>query len=285
MSRSYGISNLMSGIIEDIEISHLNQPSNPVRLTIDRLEELANSIQKQGLLNPLIVRIKDSNTFEIVAGTRRYHACKMLGWRKLPCHVVNLDDKESFVASLIENVQRQSMNVLEEAMAYKRFVDNSGWGGITELATNLGKSISYVTKKIQLLDLPPAVLDSVKDSSLKPSIAEELCTVKDKGNQEMLAGIITKQHLSFRRSRTLVKSNELFTQYGKSEIEIRTEKIIKTLDKGITVLRVAMNRMSELIGNNEDNEVIVTKLMHHKNLLHEQIDDLIKEKKKASRVR
>ncbi len=285
MSRLYGTSDFMPGIIEDVDVSRLKQPANPLRLTFEGIEDLASSISQKGILNPLTVRARDSETFEIVAGTRRFRACKMLGWRKIPCHIVNLDDRESFVVSLMENVQRHSISVLEEGKAYKRYIDDFGWGGITDLAANLGKSVSYVTKKVQLLDLPQSVLDSIRDSALKPSIAEELCSVKDRENQSMLAEIITKKNLSFRGSRTLIKSYGVDMQRMKTKNEIKTEKIIKTLDKGITALRIAMNRISELIERNEDNDFIVRKLMHHKNLLHEQIDDMMREKRKAARDR
>lgn len=283
MSKLYGVSNYMAGILEDIEVSRLNQPVNPVRLSIDGIEELANSIKRQGLLNPLTVRIKNSQNFEIVAGTRRFHACKLLGWRKIPCHVVSLDEKESFEVSLIENIQRHSMNAFEEAKAYKRYISDFGWGGITDIATKIGKSPSYITKKIQLLDLHPSVLESVVDSTLKSSIAEELCSIKDKTNQVMLAEVITTQKLSFRKSRRLMKSYELYPNNTKSKDEIRIEKITKSFDKAIVSLRISMNRLAEVIENNTENDFIVKTLMYHKNLLHEQIDSLIKDKRKTAK--
>lgn len=278
MSRTYRTSDVLSGIIEDIDIFCLKQSVNPLRLKIEGIEELAGSIKQKGLLNPLTVRISDSQTFEIVAGLRRFQACRMLGWRKLPCHVVNLDEKESFVVSLIENIQRHSLSVIEEAMAYKRFVESFGWGGMTEIANSLGKSTSYVTKKIQLLDLPQPVLDSVVDATLKPSIAEELCSIKDEENQTALAQIIVEQKLSFRKTRQLVKLYELDSPYAKTKNEIRTEKITKSFDKAITALRLAMSRIVELTENNSEDDFLVKKLMYHKNLLHEQIDELIREK-------
>ena len=109
-----------------------------------------------------------------------------MGWRKITCHVVELDDKEAFEVSLTENVQRKTLNPLEEARAFKTYVSDFGWGGASDLAIRLGKSASYVTKRIRLLELPTDVLDSITDSVIGTSVAEELCSVKDKSKQSEL---------------------------------------------------------------------------------------------------
>ena len=81
----------------------------------------------------------EDGEYEIVAGTRRYNACKMLGWRKILSHVVELDDKDAFEVSLIENIHSKNLNSIEEARAFQDYVTNYGWGGISELATRLEK--------------------------------------------------------------------------------------------------------------------------------------------------
>lgn len=286
MSRIFSNSSTTLGIIEDLEIAHLKQPVYPLRSHMEDIEDLADSIMQKGLLQPLVIRISDTQSFEIVAGCRRYHACKMLGWRKIPCHVVELDERESFEVSLMENLQRNSLNVLDEARAYKKYVVEFGWGGVTELAKKTGKSTSYITKKIQLLDLPKAVLTSIENSSLSPSIAEELHSVKDLEKQAKLAEIIADNKLSFRKSRKLLQEQKIFQDklLQTASLSLQTEKAVRVLDRAIVALRIAMTRIGTMAENFEDDLVLKT-LMHHKNMLHEQIGMLIKEKKQISKSR
>ena len=100
-----------------------------VRSTIT---ELSKSIKEKGLLHFITVRAKGRG-YEIVAGNRRYLACKMLGWRKIPCLIVELDDREAFEISLIENIQRRTINPIEEAHAFKNYTLDFGWGGVSDL--------------------------------------------------------------------------------------------------------------------------------------------------------
>ncbi len=103
-------SKIIPGIIEDVDISrHKHSPYS--RSGLSDAYDLANSINQKGLLQPIVVRPKEEY-FEIIAGNRRVHACKLLGWKKIPCHIVELNDREAFEASLIENIQRQTLNPL-----------------------------------------------------------------------------------------------------------------------------------------------------------------------------
>ncbi len=88
------------GVIEDVEVSKINIPSYCLRSNLGDINDLAQSIKQKGLLQPIVIRTKREN-FEIVAGNRRYYACKSLGWRKIICHIVELDDKAAFEVSLI----------------------------------------------------------------------------------------------------------------------------------------------------------------------------------------
>ena len=105
------------------------------------VEDLADSIKKIGLLQPIVVRTTEgSEGFEIVAGNRRYSACRQLGWRKITCHIVELDDKGAFEIALAENVQRQTLNPVEEGLAFRKYVNEFGWGGVSELAQKISES-------------------------------------------------------------------------------------------------------------------------------------------------
>ena len=137
-------------------------------------------------MQPIVVRTKKTY-FEIVAGNRRYQACHSLGWRKIACHVVEIDDKTAFEVSIAENVQRNTLSALEEGMAFKKYVTDFGWGGVTELAQKISKSPTYVCKRIKMLELPSAILDLIAGSSINVATAEELLYINNESKQSELA--------------------------------------------------------------------------------------------------
>ena len=286
MSKFYSASPIILGVIEDVEVGRIRPSSSCYRLVQTEIDELICSIKEKGLLQPIVVRSK-GKYYEIVAGNRRYNACTTLGWRKIVCHVVELTDKEAFEVSLIENMQRRNMDPIEEAHAFKNYVLTFGWGGISELAAKIGKSISYVDKRIRLLELPNDILDSIFKFEINKSAAEELLSIRDNHRQSKLAQIIREKRLSSRQARELVKNMEDGSIYDFDEKWIFREKFVdidrktqKSFDKSIVALRVAMNTLSTIIEYIEDNWIVYETLMQHKNMLHTQIDLLIKEKRK-----
>jgi ParB family chromosome partitioning protein len=250
------------------------------------MDELICSIKEKGLLQPIVVRSK-GKYYEIVAGNRRYKACTTLGWRKIVCHVAELNDKEAFEVSLIENVQRRNLDPIEEAHAFKNYVLTFGWGGISELAAKIGKSVSYVDKRIRLLDLPADILDSIFKSEINRSAAEELLSIRDTHVQSKLAQVIRERRLSSRQARELVKVGEEGSVYDFDDKQTFQNKLVnidrmtqKSFDKSILAIRYAMNTLSTIMEYVEDNWIVYEILMQHKNMLHSQIDLLIKEKRK-----
>jgi ParB family chromosome partitioning protein len=279
----------MLGIIEDVEISKLRPSEFGYRHELGDPAELSYSIREHGLLQPILVRSKDEGYFEIIAGHRRLQACKRIGWRKIICHIIEADDKHAFEISLTENMQRKSLNPIEEAMAYKKYVVNFGWGGISDLAAGLGKSPSYIDKRIRLLDLPSEVLDSISKSSICTSTAEELLSIRDSKKQSELASLVRRNNLSSRETREIIKNNNnihpvydynINDQIYEDKISDIDERTQRYFDKAIIALKVAMNKISGVIVESQENWIINETLMHHKNMLHSQIDLLIKEKMK-----
>lgn len=277
----------MPGIVDDLDVSRLKQsPPYPRSKSSDACD-LANSINQRGLLHPIVVRTKEEY-FEIIAGNRRFEACKLLKWRKIPCHILELDDREAFEASLIENIQRQSMNPLEEANAFRTYVDDFGWGGVRQLAQRLGKHPSYITKRIKLLDLPSDVRDSVTKSIISPSAAEELLSL-DKSQQSEIATLIGDRHLSIASIRSILRSrkNNHTIEFERSisqKADSEQIKFSKSFDKCIIGLRIGMNRIRQEIEDNQDNWVMYEILMQHNTMIHSQIDLLIKQKQKRKRA-
>ncbi|HKI08446.1 MAG TPA: ParB/RepB/Spo0J family partition protein [Nitrososphaeraceae archaeon] len=284
-------SNALLGVIDDIPISKLRAPKSQLRSLAMNLDELVGSIRQRGLLQPIVVRGLEDQYYQIIAGYRRYQACKRLSWRKITCNIVELDDKGSFELSLIENIQRETLNPIDEARAFKIYISEFGWGGVSDLAKKIGKSPSYVTKRIELLDLPSEVIQSVVDSTVLPSIAEELYGIKDPAKQSELAHLIAQRHLSLRRVRELIDRAsqndydcEISSQYQDREDRIR--RIERAFDKSITALKITLDRMSMIIGAIEDDDWAITQiLLEHKNMINNQINILLKEKRKYNFVR
>lgn len=213
------------------------------------------------------------------------HACKSLGWRKIACHIIELEDKQAFEIALIENLQRKTLSPLDEAKAFKAYVSDFGWGGVSELSLRVGKSISYITKRIKLLNLPSDILESITHHTIDVSVAQELFAIKDKTKQSSLASLIADRKLSFRKARELLKhddtTNEIdFDSYYKGAYIDHITIAQKSFDKSITALRIAMNTIGEVISNIENDWILFEVLMQHKNMLNAQIDILIREKKK-----
>jgi ParB family chromosome partitioning protein len=284
MLRSGQYENELIRSIEDIDISNIFQSLNPLRNGSNSVIELADSISKIGLLSPILVRITEAGKFEIVAGSRRFKACKSLGWKKIQCHIVELDDRGSFEASIIENIQRNTLNIIEEGLAFRKYVNEFGWGAASELAHKLSKSSSYVSKRIRLLQLPEDVIRLICDSEISVSTGEELLSLKERAKQSKIAAMAANNRISSKSLREIIKGEkphlddfEIFTYQSNTD---NLEKSLKTIDKSIIALRIALNRLGTLIETIEDNWVLYEILMNHKNTLHSQVDLLIREKKK-----
>jgi ParB family chromosome partitioning protein len=130
--------NQLAGIVKDINISQIVESKYTIRIsTKEEIEELSASIFEKGLLNAIIVRHRNESIYEIVAGNRRFEACKKLGFRRISCQVIELDDKGAFEVSLIENIQRKTLYPIEEAHAFKKYVSEFGWGGASDLSQKI----------------------------------------------------------------------------------------------------------------------------------------------------
>ena len=274
----------------DLNISELRPPLNQIR-EVDNLNGLMRSILEKGLLQPVIVRmINDKNYYEIVAGYRRYSACKKLGWKKIPCQILDLTDIEAFEISIVENVQRKTLNPIDEAKAFKKYVYDNGWGSVSALASKLGKSVAYITKRIMLLDLPSDVTKAINENLLVPSIAEELFSIKKEEEKSKLAKLIIEKHMTINSVRIMVKEMMMSDIDGNNESKIEMNKTdnkirARSFDRTIISLRIAMNRIASIITDAEDDWILYEILMQHKRRLHEQIDIVIKQRKKSFFIR
>jgi len=280
----YKYTNQLNGSLEEIDIVNIDLSTHQLRASFGNLDELAESIRKIGLLQPIVVRANSSNNFEVVAGNRRLKACKALRWSRIACYLVELDDKQAFEASIIENLQRNTLNPIEEGLAYRKYVQEFGWGGLSELAEKLSKSTGYVCKRIKLSQLPKDMADLISKSEIKVSIGEELLPIRDKDIQSELTEIIQERQLSSRMVRKLVKKignknlNEDLLYHFNDSTEY--DKICRIFDKMINSIRLLIKKLATIIESVEDKWIFYDTLMQHKHILHEQIDLLIKERRK-----
>lgn len=272
------------GSIEDVDVSEISPSRYAVRSVVERVDELARSIRRFGLLQPIIVRANKAS-FEIIAGNRRFRACKILGLKKVSCHIVELDDKSAFEVSLVENVQRNTLNPIEEGLAFRKYVHEFGWGGISELGQKISKSPSYISRRIKLVNLPQNILDLISQSSIDITTVEELLPVEDNHMKSMLTELIRNKNLSSRAVRKLVKNintkdienDSIFIQIDSTN---RYTQLCKSFDKAIIALRIAIKKLATMIEKIEDNWMFHDMMMQHKHLLHSQVDLLIKQKYK-----
>jgi ParB/RepB/Spo0J family partition protein len=203
--------------IEPLELSLLVPAGKQVRTDLGDLRELCASIREHGLLMPVLVRPMGSR-FEVICGNRRLEACRRLMKRYVDCIVRDLSDQTSFEISLVENIQRQTLSPLEEARAFRSYVSNFGWGGITNLASRIGKSEEYVSHRILLLDLPKKILVKIEQRLIGPSQAQELLWFKEEPLRDQVLDRLEKEKLSVAEIRQIRK--ELESQAPSPSVEL-----------------------------------------------------------------
>ena len=168
------------------------------------LSELAESISKHGLLQPLLVRPLPLGGYQIVAGERRYRACRMAGITEVPVIIRELGDTETMEIALIENLQREDLTPIEEALGYQVLIDEPGFSQ-EEVAQSVGKSRPAIANSLRLLKLPQSILDLVSDGKISAGHARALLTLEDERLMQELAEEIIKKDLSVRQVEKICK--------------------------------------------------------------------------------
>lgn len=149
----------------------------------ESLEELAGSIKKHGLIQPVTVRYIGDKRFELITGERRLRASKLAGIEEIPSYVREVNDEDIISFALIENIQREDLNPIEIAMGYKRLIDECNYTQ-AEVAEKVGKNRTTITNTLRLLNLPPFIQAALRDSKLSMGHARALINVENHGIQE-----------------------------------------------------------------------------------------------------
>ena len=196
------------GAAEMLPINDIEPRKDQPRKVFDReaLQALADSISEYGVLQPIIVRQNATlpNLYEIIAGERRWRAAKMAGKTEIPAVILDGDDLKIAQVSLIENIQREDLNPVEEAMAYDMLIDKFDLTQ-DQVAKQVGKSRSAITNALRLLDLPEDVLEMLRSGELSAGHARALLGLKNAEEIVPLAIKITNKDLSVRETESLVK--------------------------------------------------------------------------------
>ena len=166
-----------------INISEIKANKNQPRKDFkkEELEELASSIKSQGVLQPIVVRKKEDQQYEIIAGERRWRGAQIAGLHEIPALVKTMTDNEAQEAALIENIQRENLNAVEEARAYKKLLENQNTGH-DSLSLIIGKSKSHISNMIRLLELDDEILNYIIEGRLSMGHARALIGVPNANN-------------------------------------------------------------------------------------------------------
>ena len=192
--------------IAHLKLSLIDPKSDQPRKHFDKesLEQLSVSIIENGLLQPILVRAYGEGRYQIIAGERRFRASKLAGLTEIPAIVLDKDDRRAAQIALIENVQREDLNPVEEALAYKSLAEEYDMTQ-EELSLKVGKSRSAIANTVRLLDLPDEILTLVASGELSAGHARTLLGVKDHDNMLLLAERAVEFDLSVRQLEEEVK--------------------------------------------------------------------------------
>ncbi|MGI6143042.1 MAG: ParB/RepB/Spo0J family partition protein [bacterium] len=196
----------------------------------DKLEELARSISLHGVLQPVVVRDVIGG-YELVAGERRWRACKLAGLEIIPAIIRDFSDSEMMEIALIENLQREDLNPLEEAAAYRRLLDEFGLTQ-EELSQRIGKSRSHIANILRLLQLPPEIQDYVSRGTISMGHARTLLGLEKAAQQLEACGLVVERGLSVRETEALVQRLKAGNR-SRKERPVEKEPYIMALESSL----------------------------------------------------
>ncbi|MCE7785453.1 ParB/RepB/Spo0J family partition protein [Staphylococcus xylosus] len=202
----------------------------------NKIKELAESIEEHGLLQPIVVRPIEEDMFEIIAGERRFRALQTLNKTHADVIIRYLDDEETAVVALIENIQRENLSVIEEAEAYKKLLD-IGDTTQSELAKSVGKSQSFIANKLRLLKLDPKVIGRLRESKITERHARAMLSLSEEDQVDLVETVIS-QKLNVKQTEARVKQ-----KLGPEKVKARRFEF----EKDLTDAREAVGQSLESI--------------------------------------
>ena len=240
-----GQSNSNQRSVKDIEVSKIKPGRFQPRSNFDKdkLAELTESIKKQGVLSPILVRELGLNEFEVIAGERRLRSSKMAGLETIPCLVDQKKDEDALISALIENLQREDLNPVEEAKGLDRLKREFGLTQ-DEVASSTGKARSTIANSLRILSLPTLVLDMLSSGKIEKGHAKLLASMQPNKAEEVAKKII--------KDRLTVRDLSNLSLKSKSKLNSRSKQ------KDTDVLNIE-KEMSEIFGHKIEIEAKNTK--------------------------
>jgi ParB family chromosome partitioning protein len=171
----------------------------------DRLQELADSIDKHGLIQPITVRYIGEKRFELISGERRLRASKLAGIEEIPAYIREVNDEDIMSYALIENIQREDLNPIEVALGYQRLIEEAGYTQ-AEVAERVGKNRTTITNMLRLLNLPAFIQAGLRDEQISMGHARALIPVEDEEDQEEIYNKIIDNGYSVRKTEKAVRA-------------------------------------------------------------------------------
>lgn len=227
-----------------LRISSIQPRKDQPRRVFDEesLRQLSESIAAYGLIEPVAVREAPGGFYELIAGERRWRAAKAAGLSEIPAVIISADDRKAAEMALIENVQREDLNPVEEAQAYKKLIADYDLTQ-EQVANAVGKSRSAIANTMRLLDLPPKCLEFLSSGMLSEGHAKVLMALKDEKSAVEAAELIVTRQLSVRETEILVK--KLLKQ---AELDNEEQEDIQTAPIKVNYTRVLEDKAARLLG-------------------------------------
>lgn len=233
--------------VEQIDVNMIRPNPYQTRTNIKKipLEDLSESIRDYGILNPISVRKISDNTYEVVAGERRLMASKMCGHEKIPAIILNANERDLAIMTLVENVQREELNFLEEAQGYLDIIEKQGLTQ-DQLAKKIGKSQSTIANKIRLLRLPDEIKKILLENCLTERHARALLRLHDKKLQFKILEYVSRKSLNVKRTEDLIeRAIERYSLNEKNERLGSFTRSIKDVRIFTNTINQAINAMRE----------------------------------------
>lgn len=256
-----------------IRLADIRPRADQPRKSFDQeaLEQLARSIAEHGLIQPIVVRKSLGGFYEIIAGERRWRASKLAGLEEVPTIILDSDDLKTAEISLIENIQRENLNAIEEALAYRMLIETYS---LTQesVAQRVGKSRTAVTNSLRLLDLPDSVSTLVAEGKLSAGHARALLGLDDKDIIHQIALEVAEKELSVRETEELVRrlnkpravKNPVVSEENDSEpdyVAILEKKVRQTIGRRVKIVSGKRSKKLEIeFSDDRDLENLLTTL-------------------------
>lgn len=222
--------------INDIKPNH-DQPRK--KFNEDKLRELADSIKENGVIQPLVVR-KSNTGYELVAGERRWRASRIAGLKKVPCLVRDFDEKQNMIVAIIENMQREDLDPIEEALGIQAMTKRFSFTQ-EQVATSLGKSRVYITNSLRLLKLPEWIQEHISEGRMSAAHGRTIINIDDKDKQRDICEKVIREGLS-------VRATEKLADKAKDEIRPERKKRVRKSSTKSSEIRLVEDELRTILG-------------------------------------